>query len=395
MGTPRDATSEAEPTPRLTETVRCMKSADGKLWMVCVAKRTYSFAGGRVTLADEQAPLVIEPDIETDEHDRYRTLRDDTDLFPPKIATDVVVTGRAHAPGKARELTVGVALGRSARVLKVLGERRAEVSIEGRVRFPEPAPFESVPLAWELAYGGYDAYAHDELDPPERRNGRRIEPSPREEGVFAYPRNKVGRGYFLDVDRDRADGELLPQIEDPGDPLTPSRFFVRSPLAWIDAPASGGFGWVAHTWYPRIMRELGAFLEHDPPAKPIREMAFADGEDLAGPFRKNEVLPRLTQGAAPGLAVERLRGDELAILQNLVRGQKETQVALPGERPVMSVRPPGSPKAFAPEAALQTVRIDGEKRTVALTWCGAVRLMAPMGEEQLAETVLGVQWRRW
>lgn len=380
--------------PRTTQAVRCAKTPDGKLWLICVAKRTYAFAGGRVTLADEQAPIVVEPDIETDAHDRYRTLRDDIDLYPPKPATDVVVTGRAHAPGKVRELMVGVAVGRSARVLKVLGERRVEVTLDGQVRFPEPAPFESVPLSWELAYGGYDAYAHDELDPPLRRNGRRIEPSPREEGVFAYPRNKVGRGYFIDVDRDRADGELLPQIEDPGDPLTAARFFVPAPRAWLDAPASGGLGWVAHTWYPRIMRSLGAFLEHDPPAKPIREMAFADGEDLRGPFRKNEVLPRFAQGAAPGLAVERLRGDELVILKHLVQGQPEVQLALPGEAPSLSVRPPGSPKVFTPEPVLQTVRIDGERRTVALTWCGAVRLLAPLGEEQLEQTKLGVTWGR-
>lgn len=384
--------SGEHPEAPVTRAVRCVKSHDQKLWMVCVAKRTYSFAAGRLALADEQSPIVFEPDIETDAHDRYRTLRDDMDLFPPKPATDVVVTGRAHAPGKVRELTAGVAVGRSARVLKILGERRLEVTLDGRPRLPDPAPFESVPLTWDLAYGGYDAYAHDELDPPLRRNGRRVEPSPRDEGIFAYPRNKAGRAFFIDVDRDRADGELLPQIEDPGDPLTAARLFVPHPRAWLDAPASAGFGWIAHTWYPRIMRGLGAFLEFDPPTKPIREMAFADGEDLAGPFVKNQVLPRLVQGAAPGLACERLRGDELVILKNLVRGQPEVQFALPGERPRFTARPPGSPKEFAPEPVLQTVRIDAERRTVSLTWCGAVRLVGAMGEEQLAETALGVRW---
>ncbi|EYF02274.1 DUF2169 domain-containing protein [Chondromyces apiculatus] len=386
--------SATPPSLALTQRVACMKSADSKLWLVCIARRTYAFAPGRVKLADAQLPLTLDPDIEVDPHDRYRTLREDTDLFPPKPATDVVVTGsKAHAPGKVQELMVGVAVGRSARVLKVLGERRVEVTLDGDVHFPDPAPFESVPLTWDLAYGGYDAYAHDELDPPERRNGRRIEPSPRDEGVFAYPRNKVGRAYFIDVDRDRADGELLPQIDDPGDPLTPSRFFVPSPLAWLDAPASAGLGWVPHTWYPRIMRSLGAFLEHDPPTKPIREMAFPDGDDLRGPFLKNEILPRHVQGAVPGLASERLRGNELVILKHLVRGHPELQFTLPGERPTITVRPPGVPKVFTPDAVLQTVRIDGEQQTVSLTWCGAVRLVAPLAEEQLAETQLGFTWR--
>jgi hypothetical protein len=367
---------------RGTQAVGCAQSPDGKLWLVCVAKRTYSFGGGRLWLADEQVPVLEEPDIEQDEHGRLRTLREDVDMLPPKVATDVVVTGRAYAPGgKAREMQVAVAVGKNARVLRVTGDRRAEVFNEGHVRFSDPEPFDSVPLSWELAYGGYDAYAHDELDPPERVNGKRVEPSPRDEGVFAYPRNKVGRGYFIDVDRDRADGELLPQIEDPADLLTPGRFFLQNPKAWLDAPVPGGLGWVTQSWYPRSMRLLGAFVEHDPPARPIREMAFGDGEDLKGPFVKNEVLPRGLQGAAPGMAVERLRGDEVVILRGLARGEAETRFQLPGERPRMEVRPPGSPKVFTPEVGLQTVRVDAEGRRVVMTWGGTVRLLGGMTEE--------------
>lgn len=376
-----------------TETLGCAKSADGKLWLVCVGKRTYSFLGGKVRLADEQQPVLRDPDIEDDGHGRLRTLRDDMDLYPPKTATDVVVTGSAHSStGPVRELPIAVAVGNNARVLKVVGERRVEVSLEGHVRFSDPVPFESLRLSWEAAYGGYDAYAHDELDPPLRRGGRRIEPSPRDEGVFAYPRNKVGRGYFIDVDRDRADGELLPQIEDPADALSAARFFVPHPRKWLDAPVAAGFGWVAHSWYPRVMRAIGAFLEHDPPGAPIREMSFADGTDLARPFRKNEVLPRVTQGAAPGLACERLRGDEVVLLQNLVRGEPGVRFSLSGERPRMDVRPPGSSKVFTPEAVLQTVRIDTDAGTVSLLWCGAVRLMAELTSEAMEQVAYRCMW---
>lgn len=377
--------SSADPAAAATQVVRCVKSVDDKLWLACVVKRTYALAGGRLVLAPEQAPVLHEPDIELDEHERYHMLRDDTDVLAPKVATDVIVVGRAHAQGRAREVRVSVAVGKNVRTLRVVGERRAEVSIDGRVRFTSPEPFESVPLTWELAYGGYDAYAHDELDPPRRRNGQRVEPSPREEGVFAYPRNKVGRAYFIDLDRDRADGALLPQVEDAGDLLTPERFFVPAPKAWMGAPMPGGLAWIAHSWYPRMMRCLGAFLEHDAPSRPIREMAFADGEDLKGPFRTNVMLPRGLQGAAPGMACERLRGDELVILRGLSRGQEEMRFHLPGEVPKMSVWPPGAPKAFTPEAVLQTVKIDAERGRVLMVWCGAVRLLAPIAEESLAE----------
>jgi hypothetical protein len=275
-----------------------------------------------------------------------------------------------------------------------VGERRVEVSAGGEVRFSTPEPFESVPLSWDLAYGGYDAYAHDELDPPKRRNGKRVDPGPRDEGVLAYPRNKVGRGYFIDVDRDRADGALLPQIEDPGDLLAPERLFVPSPRAWIDAPMPGGLGWVPHAWYPRMIRCLGAFLEYDPPARPIREAAFADGEDLKGPFRKNEMLPRGLQGAAPGMACERLRGDEMVILRGMMPGQEDVRFNLPGERPRLTVRPPGAPKAFTPEAVLQTVKIDAKVGRVVLAWCGVVRLLGALSDEQLEGAEHTVNWGR-
>lgn len=52
-----------------------------------------------------------------------------------------------------------------------------------------------------------------------------------EGGGVRVPAEQGGPGYFPDVDCDRADGEFLPQLEDPGDRLRPSRFFVRSPLA--------------------------------------------------------------------------------------------------------------------------------------------------------------------
>lgn len=382
--------SSSDPAAAPTQVVRCVKSVDDRLWLAGVVKRSYALAGGRLVLAPEQAPVLSEPDIELDEHGRYHTLRDDADVLAPKVATDVIVVGRAYPQGRAREMPVSVAVGSNVRTLRVVGERRAEVSIDGRVRFTSPEPFESVPLTWELAYGGYDAYAHDELDPPLRRNGKRVEPSPREEGVFAYPRNKVGRAYFLDVDRDRADGALLPQVEDASDLLTPERLFVPAPKAWMDAPMPGGLGWVPHAWYPRIMRYLGGFLEHDAPSRPVREMAFADGEDLKGPFRKNEMLPRGLQGAAPGMACERLRGDELVILRGLSRGQEEVRFHLPGQLPKMSVRPPGSPKAFTPEAVLQTVKIDAERGRVTMVWCGAVRLLAPIAEADLGEAKLQV-----
>lgn len=380
----------AAPAPPVCELVWPVRLPEGgRLALAAVVKRTYSFTPGRVRLADEQIPLVLDPEIEIGAGGECRALLDDTDRAAPKPATDVVVSGHAWGRG-ARQVQVAVAVGQSARVLSAMGERRVELRRDGTPRFSEPAPFERVALRYENAYGGYDAVAQEELAPlprAVRKSGRRMT------GIFAYPRNPVGAGYFIDLDRDRADGALLPAIEDPADALSPERFFVPRPQAWIDAPIPGSLGFVHHAFYPRIARCVGPRLPHDPPARPIREAELGDGDDLPGdrPLPLGTVHPRAFQGASPGLARERLRGDEAVILRGLHPELPEIRFALPGEIPRLTVHAPDVP-AFTPRPVLQTVRLLPDRGLVALTWCGAIPLVALMDEAYLRDTRLTVDW---
>jgi hypothetical protein len=371
----------------------CVQGTGEALHLVAIVKREYVYSPqGRLRLADELPCIVKEPVLSLDENGRPKCLEDDIDILPPKPATDVIVRGSAFAPRPLPEWPIAVAVGASARALRVLGERRAEVTGRG-VRFSPPAPVESVPLRWELAYGGYDRHAHQELTPaPTAKDFVRGAPGVRKEGLFAYPRNRAGRAYFIDIDRSRADGAELPQIDDPADPLDATRFFVRKPKAWIDAPLPGGLGWMAYPWYPRGLRMVGPFLDHDEPQRPIRETTFADGVDLRSPPRKGQSLPRAIQGAVPGLAVERLRGDELVILCGLDRDTDELRFQLPGEIPNIDLRPPGTAHKFHPTPVLQTIRIDTDLRRVSVTFCGAIRLVGPMTPNQVAETSIQVKW---
>ncbi len=101
-----------------------------------VVKRTYAIgAGGRLSLADEQVPLTEEPEVELDGYGGHKLLLDDTDLGPPKIATDVVFTGSACAEGRASEPFTALVVGNVARRLRVTGERRGR-----RSRLPAAAP---------------------------------------------------------------------------------------------------------------------------------------------------------------------------------------------------------------------------------------------------------------
>lgn len=403
--TERDDGGERQPR---TEIVWCVRQPrTGRFALACIAKRTYALGPKKLALADEQVPLVDEPVLESVPGDDYRSLLDDTDLVGEKVATDVVVLGSAHSATKTRELYVAVAVSGFARRLRVSGERRAEVLADGTVRFSTAEPFEHVRLGDAVAYGGYDAHAHDVLDPPPPRAAPPVPPvdlgpgleldvpPPRDTGLFAYARNAAGRAFFFDVDRARADGAPLPLVEDPSDALTPERFFVPEPLAWIDQPIPGTLGWVHHASYPRIARLVGPLLPHRTPARPIRETQLGDGDGLAdqAPLEPGTIDPRAAQGAAPGLARERLRGDEPVVLQNLHPTIAELAFELPGEAPRFSVRPPDI-KVFTPKPVLQTVRIEPDLGRVSLVWAGFVPLLAPVDEEFLERCELAIRWTR-
>lgn len=302
----------------------CVEGPDQKCWLAGVAKRTYRIAD-RLRLADEQEPIVVVPRMDLDTDGRLAKLLDDGDLVAPKIATDVVVQGTVRLPEPARRHIVAVAVGQNLRRLELLGPRRAAVNLRGAVTLPEPEPFETLTLDLDHAYGGYDGFAQLAFDGGRAWLSPGIAPrKPR--GVFAYPRNPTGRGYFIDLDRRRADGALLPAIEDVDDRLTPARFFRSRPRAWLDAPIPGNLGWVPYHAFPRCDRLTGVIVPRDPPTRSIRERAFADGDDLP---HDGGIALRALQGAAPGLAAERLRGDELVILQGVFPECAERRFSLP------------------------------------------------------------------
>jgi hypothetical protein len=139
---------------------------------------------------------------------------------------------------------------------------------------------------------------------------------------------------------------------------------------------------------------MGPVLRHQAPARGIREAQLGDGEDLVEmkPPGTGRVLPRSIQGASPGLACERLRGDELVILRNLHPTHQELRFELPAEVPRFALKVPGIAKVFEPEAVLQTVRIEPDRELLSLLWCGGVRLLAAVDREFLERCEVGVRW---
>lgn len=373
--------------------VALVRQADTTFALAGVVKRTYTFSSSsraRLDVADMQVALREHPHMDLA---GPTELFDDSDLVPPKVATDVVVLGHAHAPNGAKETFVAVAVGKMARRLSVIGERHVEVRPDGTVHFTPTASFTRVPLSPRVAYGGYDVWAQERLEPVPRVLAESM--SKPVTGLYAYPRNHLGVGWFVDVDRFRADGAVLPQIEDPSDPILPSNLFVPSVKQWIDAPISASLGWIHHRNYPRMHRMVGSMVPHAPPEKPIREATFADGKDLLETWTPNGsgVHPRAFSGAAPGLAVEHLRGNELVILDNLHEKFGHIEFTLPNEWPTMILKPPDV-KAIEVNPVLQTVRIEPDENRISLTFCGVIPLMAPAMRSFVERVEMGVTWKK-
>lgn len=200
-----------------------VRDRDGtEIWLVAVKASFTLQADGGLRVAREQPEVLRGPRHRGDA--ASTSLAEDADLVRTKLATDVILDGQAHAPGGApvTELDAGLAVGGRAKALKVFGDRVWQGRGIGR-----PAPFVSMPVVWERAFGGADPKA----DP----------------GAWDE-RNPVGQGYA--VDGDHVDGRPLPNIEDPDHLI----------CNWKDRPVPAGFGALCSHWLER-RRVAGTYDE--------------------------------------------------------------------------------------------------------------------------------------
>jgi hypothetical protein len=190
---------------------------------VVVVKGTFQTSvTGQMTLAGEQRPLVA-----TDEHHgapETSCVRYECDFVLEKPLTDVVVVGKAVAPGGRPVSQLNVCLqvqGRSKEAL-VFGERRW-VRVLGGMTATPAAPFTEMPLTFDRAFGGQD----DSRGP---------------EDVAVEHRNLAGVGFHPHRTSKDIDGTLLPNIEHPAQRISSPR----------DRPEPVGFGCLGRTWKDRV-----------------------------------------------------------------------------------------------------------------------------------------------
>lgn len=224
-----------------------------------------------------------------------------SDLCVRKPGTDVIVVGRAHAPGgrPAPTFDASIRLGRLFKTVRITGPRVFRDDGRG---VGAPQPIGSLELRYEHAFGG------TQLDPPP---------------MIEDARNPVGHGFTKDPAR--VAGRPAPQIEDPAEP-------IGDPLA---LPRPAGLGPLGRHWEPR--RKLwgtydAAWVEKRSPLPP------RDFDDRATCFAPRELI------ATPPLV-----GGEPGVLTNLTRGGGIVELVLPRLRLEIVFRRNGvEPASFTP-----------------------------------------------
>lgn len=226
---------------------------------------------------DDGACRLAEPEVlrgDLRREDLEPRIPADTDFWPVKEATDVVVLGSAYGRRSGVcERVVSVTVGEACKRVAVFGRRAVTWGSDGRPRVEAPEPLCEVPLTREQAYGGLDWRVRPE-DPDDRLTRARL----MTDHPGLYPRNPFGKGYL--VEPGQVPELLMPSLEDPDDLLTADRLIVGDPRLWYRQPLPFSLDWFHPACFPR-------------------NVFFAADADAWYPAPEDDALPEVRRGLLP------------------------------------------------------------------------------------------------
>lgn len=326
-----------------------------------LVKRSYSIQNHQTAARAE----VDQPFRMTDEYydngdPEWSTVKHEGELAPFKVASDVVVIGKAYAPdGKpTQRMTVSIDVGGREKSLVVTGDRQCHYRDHLAPVFSEPRPFVEMEIRYDRAYGG--------------RDERSVASIP-----FHYPRNFMGKGVALRNVREVIDGMGLPNIEDPNDLLTAERVIIDDPMRWHLQPLPQGLGWRQCVWYPRCAL-LGTYPAFLPAGTVTAEERMGllqkDHVALAKQGRLAPYQAGFANGASLGLMFVTLKPDERITLRGLTAdGILDFQ--LPGEVPEIALDLGEGQKTL--EARVHTISIRPDDLEMDIIWRGSQTYPGP------------------
>jgi len=192
--------------------------------------------------------------------------------------------------------------------------------------------------------------------------------------VYPYPRNPRGQGFAVANTKASLDGLLLPNLEDPADPLTPERLCLGEYATWENQPMPMNFGWLPKTWYPRAL--LAGILPADRATE--QELRAAYAAHVPVEHREAYVkhgLPDMNfaffNGASAGLALPFASvkpGGAIRTLNLSPEGRLDFGLPIDAPRIGLDI----GEGVQEPEVVLHTVQVRLEERQLDLVWRAAV-----------------------
>ncbi len=267
----------------------------GTAHLSVILKGTFRMTHGAPAAFAEEPLPIFTADVPSGD-DPAAPVRFETDMVPFKPLADVVLVGKAYAPGaepRATPLDVSLRVGSLARTLRVFGDRTwsfpSKLSMTPTIT--QPRPFVTMELVYERAFGGIDVASSMWSD-----------------------ENLAGTGFIGKKTTGAIQDRPLPNIEDP-------EHLIGS---WDTRPRPAGFGFYGRGWMPRL-KHVGT--PHPEPVDPD-ERRRGIATDFSYEF---------FNGAHPDLQVKGyLKGDEPVELKN-VSPDSLIEFRLPGIRPRVSV----------------------------------------------------------
>jgi hypothetical protein len=333
------------------ETFQCEKMGVGRRFYDTVVVKTTITLSDDPVVAEKQAPILFADEPWDPDRTELSSLKRAGDVLLVKMSTDVIVTGTARAPRgqPAQEWDAAVEVMRGSETVLasracVLGPRRWRHKTQNGWELTEPEPTATVPIRYELAYGG--AYPADEpaAGPPDP------DAPPPAKWVVHRP-NPSGTGFFDVRAMDPAKEYRAPQWQQREHP-------VRH---WNDEVPLAGFGPVSRIWSSRL-KFAGTY-----DAAWVKKTRAEAGEGLP-PDYPADFDVRFFQCAHPTLiAPSWLEGDEHIVLRGLMPDPKPRVAKLPRVAVDAALRN-GSGEVRVGNIPLDTVHIDVDEETVSLCW---------------------------
>lgn len=284
-----------------------------------IVKATFNI-GKALTLADEQ-PKPMVADVYWTEPGKS-SVKYGSDTHTGKPATDIIMLGHVCAPGQQEVTTLDVDLsvGKVSKTIRVFGDRQWK---EGRIT--TPAPFKTLAMVYEKAYGGVHI-VNGQMDSAEMRN-------------------PVGRGFAGTRKPEEMNGVPLPNLEDPAQ-------LIR---AHTENPAPACFGFCAPNWHPRALL-AGTYDD--------------DWKNTRAPFLPKDFDKRSLNMAHADLVYPGfLEGDEPVHITGMHPGGP-IQFDVPRVKLVTRITIAG--KEENPEFTLETLILEPNPMTFSMVWRAAL-----------------------